>query len=100
MVFGPSEKSQIATGIFQKWIEPNRFLILGGGLGIFAHPCQQDSAEAANACIIRILVLRGRELYEGILRSVCFSSLSCDSRFRAVERANSREAFSFSPKAW
>jgi len=32
-------------------------------------------------------------------RSVCFSSFSCDSRFKAVEMANSCAAFSFSPKA-
>src|SRR5882672_11463421 len=33
-------------------------------------------------------------------RSVCFSSFLCDSPFNAVERANSRVAFSFSPNAW
>ena len=33
-------------------------------------------------------------------RAVRFSSLLCDSRFSAVESANSRAAFSFSPRDW
>jgi hypothetical protein len=37
-MFCPSEKSQVAMSIFQKWIEANRFLIFGGSLGILAHP--------------------------------------------------------------
>src|SRR3981081_3264361 len=168
LMFGPSEKSEVAIGIFEQRIEAIRFLIFGGSLGIFAHPDEQDPAKVTNTRVIGVFTFRAAELYQGILkpilfergeaplkciprrsnliggftgrrganrnytrtktenenregvhvifvssssqrssadlvtspkRSVFFSSLSWDSRFRAVDRANSCAAFAFSPRA-
>src|ERR1700676_3299439 len=72
LLFGPPEKSQIAIGVFQKGIEPNRFLILGGSFGILARLREQYPAKIANARVFRRFTFRGGEFPEGILNSILF----------------------------
>jgi hypothetical protein len=71
-MFGPSEKSEVAIGIFEERIEAIRFLIFGSSLGILAHPGEHDPAKVTNTRVIGVFAFRGGELYQGILKAILF----------------------------
>jgi hypothetical protein len=61
-MFGPSEKSEVAIGVLEERIEAIRLLILGGSLGIFSHPGEQDPAKVTNTRVIGVFAFRPAEL--------------------------------------
>jgi hypothetical protein len=69
-MFGPSEKSEVAIGIFEERIEAIRLLIFGGSLGILAHSGEQDPEKVTNTRVIGVFAFRGAEVYQGILKPI------------------------------
>src|ERR1700693_6505657 len=69
-MFGPSEESEVAVGVFEQRIEAVRFLIFGSSFGKLTHSDEQNPAKITDARVVRMFAFRGTEFRESILQSI------------------------------
>jgi hypothetical protein len=69
-MFGPSEESEVAVGVFEQRIEAVRFLIFRSSFGKLTHSDEQNPAKIMDARVVRMFAFRGTEFRESILQSI------------------------------